>query len=81
MTEDVVEKGKKIEFLVVVLGKHKGGMVIGNPAVAWTTLEDPGGYNESIHAKDFLFDQSNGKKKHAGKEIEYEKFLVVKESI
>ena len=33
-TEDVVEKGKRFGFLVVVLAKQKHATVIGNPMVA-----------------------------------------------
>ena len=79
-TEDMVEKRKKFRFLIVVLGKHKYGTVIGNPAVTWATPEDPGGYEESIQAKESLFDKSKCKKKHARKVIEYKIILGIKES-
>ena len=80
-TEDVVEKGCKYGFLVVVLGKNKYGTFIGNPAVQWTTPEDTGEYNKSIKTKDSSFDQSKGEKEHTRKVIEYKKFLGVEESI
>ena len=80
-TEDMVEKGCKYGFLVVVLGKNKYGTVIGNLAVEWTTSVNPRGYDESIQAKDSSFDQSKGEKRHARKVIEYKKFLGVEESI
>ena len=37
-TKNVVEKGCKVGFLVVFLGKNKYGTVIGNLAVQWITL-------------------------------------------
>ena len=52
----MIEKGKKVVFLVVVLGQQKYGTVIGNLAVKRDTPEDPGGYDEFIQAKDSLFD-------------------------
>ena len=55
-TEDMVEKGRKFDFLRVVLGCQKYGMAIRNPAVWWDTLEDPRGYNKTIQAKDFSID-------------------------
>ena len=66
----MIEKGEKFGFLAVVLGQQKYGTVIGNTAVKWDTLEDPGGYEKSIQAKDSLFDWRNGEKKHARKVIE-----------
>ena len=77
----MVKKGKKFGFLVLVLGQQKYGAVIGNPAVKWDTLEDPGGSDEYIQSKDLSFDQSEGKKKHARKVIDYEKFLGIEGSI
>ena len=76
--EDIVEKGCKYGFLVVVLGRTKYDKVIGNPAVQWTTPEDPGGYDESIQWKDLSFDQCKWEKKHTRK-VKYEKFLGVEE--
>ena len=37
----MVEKGKKFVFLVVVLGKHKCGAVVGNLVVAWKHASKP----------------------------------------
>ena len=73
-TEDMVDKGCKHGFLVLGLGQTQYGKVIGNETVQWTTPEDPGGYNDTIHAKDKAFDRSKSKTNHARKVIEYEKF-------
>ena len=54
-TEDVVGKGKKFIFLVV-LWQQKYGAVIGNPAVRLYALDSPGEYDETIQAKDLAFD-------------------------
>ena len=40
-------------------------------------VEDPGGYNQTIQAKDTAFDRSKSEKKHARQVIEYEKFLGI----
>ena len=46
IAEDMVEKGCKHWFLVVVLCKNKFGKLIGNPGVQWTTPKDSGEYDE-----------------------------------
>ena len=81
ITEDVVEKGRKFCFLVVVLGQQKYRAVIGNPAEWWDTPEDPRRYDETIQAKDLSFNWSKGGKKHLRKVIKCEKVLGIEESI
>ena len=41
ITEDVIKKGKKFCFLVVVSGQQKNGAVICNLTVKWGIPEDP----------------------------------------
>ena len=74
----MVEKEYKYGLLILLLEQPKYGNVIGNPMVQWTTCEDPGGFDDTIQAKDSAFDRSKGEKKMV---IEYEKFLGVEESI
>ena len=62
-SEDLVDKGHKYGFLVLVLGQTQYGKVIGNEAVQWTTSEYPRGYNENIQAKDMAFNRSKIEKK------------------
>ena len=64
-TDDLVKKGHKYGFLVVVLGRTKYGTVIGNLTVQWTSSEDPGCYDKIIQLKVSSFDHSKGEKKHA----------------
>ena len=71
-TGDIVEKGFKSGFLVIVIGGVKERTVIGNHAVEWTNLKDSGGYDKTIQTKDSSFDRSRGEKKHARRLIEYE---------
>ena len=64
-TEDLIKKGRKYGFLVVVLGQKQYGMVIRKEEVHWTTPQDPEGYDDTIQAKDTAFNQSRSKKMHA----------------
>ena len=74
-TDDLVDKGCKYGFLVLVPGQTEYGKVIGNETVQLTIPEDLGRYDDSIQAKDIAFDRSKSEKKHTRKVIEYEKFL------
>ena len=58
--KDIVEKRRKYGLLTVVFGRVKYGTIIGNNAVEWTNLEDPGGYNETVQVQDLSFDRSKG---------------------
>ena len=42
-TEDMVEKGYKYRFLVIVLGRRKYGTVVGSQTIEWMTPKDPWG--------------------------------------
>ena len=78
---DIFEKGQKYGFFVMVLRRAKCGTVIGNLMVQSTSLENTGGYDETIQSKDSSFNGSEGKKEHAKRVIEYKTFLRVKERI
>ena len=65
--QKTVDKRDEYRFLVLVLGQTQHGKVIGNETVQWTTPEDPGGYDDTIQAKDMAFERSKSEKKHAKK--------------
>ena len=61
-TDDLIEKGQKHGFLVVVLGRAKYGTVIGKLTVQLTSPEDPGSFDKTSQLKDSSFDCSKGEK-------------------
>ena len=76
----MVEQGCKHGFLILILGKEQNRRVRGYEHIQWRNPEDLGGYNDTIQAKDMVFDQSKSEKKHARRLLEYEKILGVEES-
>ena len=72
-TEDMIEKGCKYKFLVIVLEQTTYRHVVRNPTVQWVTPKHLGGYDETIHAKTYLT-EAKGKRNMQGQ------FLSMKSS-
>ena len=68
-------------FLILISGKAHYRRVIRNETVQWENPRYPGGYDDSIQAKDMALDRSKSKNKHARKFIKHEKFLGMEESL